>query len=36
MEDQRSQYSISQTQHLKDGQTCTTLKNAWLSITNQV
>jgi hypothetical protein len=31
-----AQYSTSQTQHHKDGKTCTTLKTAWLSITNQV
>jgi hypothetical protein len=36
MEDQHSQYSTNPTQHLKDGKTCTTLKTAWLSITNQV
>jgi hypothetical protein len=36
MEDQHSQYPTSQTQHHKDGKTYTTLKTAWLSITNQV
>jgi hypothetical protein len=33
MEDQ---HSTSQTQQHKDGKTCTTLKTAWLTITNQV
>jgi hypothetical protein len=28
--------NTSQTQHYKDGKTCTTLMTAWLSITNQV
>jgi hypothetical protein len=28
--------NISQTQHHKDGKTCTTLMTVWLSITNQV
>jgi hypothetical protein len=36
MEDQHFQYSTSQTQHHKDGKTWTTLKTAWLSITNHV
>jgi hypothetical protein len=35
MEDQHSQHSTSQTQHHKDEKTCTTLKTAWLSISNQ-
>jgi hypothetical protein len=28
--------NTSQTQHHKDGETCTTLMTAWLSTTNQV
>jgi hypothetical protein len=34
MKDQYSQHSTNQTQHHKDGKTCTTLKTAGLSITN--
>jgi hypothetical protein len=34
--DERPTINTSQTQHHKDGKTCTTLMTAWLSIINQV